>query len=293
MLLAWFTLQVALVLAAVHAMARAPWRRALSFACLTAALALPFVLPTGPLPRALLSALSLLALVKVLRVEADPDRWPASRRTWHALAPFDVDLATRVPPLLDRRLLAWTALHAASAIAALMALHLLPRMLPLWMQALRLLLGIAMVYAGMEAMTGALRLGHRLAGIDVPPLQDRPLAAQSIREFWNRRWNRPVSGWLDDYVFAPIAARRGATVALLAAFAASGLLHAWVFLSAVGWIAAISAGLFFAFQAFFILVESFVGIRRASTGLRRLWTLGLLGLSAPLFVDPVLRGFEL
>jgi hypothetical protein len=283
MLVAWCVLQVALVLAAVQAMARAPWRRALSLACLAAALVLPFLVPAGPLPRALLSMLSLLAVVKVLRVAADPARWPASLRTWHALAPFDVDRTTRTTPLLDRRLLAWTALHAAIGIAALVALHHLPRALPLWMQGLRLLLGIAMVYAGMDAITGALRLGHRLAGIGVGPFQDR--------EFWNRRWNRPVSGWLDDYVFSPIAARRGATVGLLAAFAASGILHAWVFLAAVGWVAAISAGLFFLFQAFFVLVESFIAIRGASTGLRRLWTLGLLGLSSPLFVDPVLRVF--
>ena len=115
--------------------------------------------------------------------------------------------------------------------------------------------------------------------------------ALSIREFWNRRWNRPVSGWLDAFVFAPVAKRRGATVGLLAAFVASGLLHAWVFLASVGWIAAISAALFFVFQGFFVLVESFVDIRKASDGLRRMWTLGLLALSSPLFVDPVLRVF--
>lgn len=292
MLLAWFATQFLLVLAAVHAMARPMWRRLLSVACLASALFLPFLMPAAPLPRALLATLSLLALVKVLRIARDPGHWPASLRTWHALAPFDVDRTTRVAPALDRRLLAWAALHAAIAIAALVALHLLPRALPLWMQGLRLLLGVAMVYAGMEAITESLRLGHRLAGIDVPALQDRPLASLSIREFWNTRWNRPVSGWLDDYVFKPIAARRGATVGLLAAFAASGVLHAWVFLAAAGWIAAISAGMFFAFQAIFILVESFVGIRQASTGRRRLWTLGLLGMSSPLFVDPVLRAFS-
>ena len=113
--------------------------------------------------------------------------------------------------------------------------------------------------------------------------------ALSIREFWNRRWNRPVSGWLDAFVFTPVAKRRGATVGLLAAFVASGLLHAWMFLASVGWIAAISAGLFFVFQGFFVLVESFVDIRKASIGLRRVWTLGLLAMSSPLFVDPVLR----
>ena len=284
-------LEVVLVLAAVHCMGRSSLRIAATVVLLVGAIALPFFLPGRPIMRALASALSLLALVKVLRVGEDPARWPARLRTWHALAPFDVDKATAAAPGLDRRLLGWTLLHAVIALGALALLFALPRGLPFWMQALRLLLGGAVVYGGMEAIAGALRLGHRLAGIEIPPLQDRPLLSLSIREFWNRRWNRPVSGWLDAFVFEPVAKRRGATVGLLAAFAASGLLHAWVFLASVGWIAAISAGLFFVFQGFFVLVESFVDIRKASNGLRRMWTLGLLALSSPLFVDPVLRVF--
>ncbi len=289
MIVVWCALEVLLVLAAVQCMARTPLRLAATVALLIGAIALPFWMPAAAIPRALASALSLLALVKVLRVGEDPARWPPRLRTWHALAPFDVDKASVVAPGLDRRLLAWTLGHAALAVGALALLFVLPRALPIWMQALRLLLGGAVVYAGMEAIAGALRIGHRLVGIEVPPLQDRPLLALSIREFWNRRWNRPVSGWLDAYVFGPIAKRRGATVGLLAAFVASGLLHAWVFLASVGWIAAISAALFFVFQGFFVLVESFVDIRKASDGLRRMWTLGLLALSSPLFVDPVLR----
>jgi hypothetical protein len=51
----------------------------------------------------------------------------------------------------------------------------------------------------------------------------------------------------------------------------------------------VSACLFFVFQALFVLVESAIDVRKASLPLRRTWTLGLLGLSSPLFVDPVLR----
>ena len=53
--------------------------------------------------------------------------------------------------------------------------------------------------------------------------------------------------------------------------------------------AALSACLFFVFQALFVLVESAIDVRKASPGLRRTWTLGLLALSSPLFVDPALR----
>ncbi len=285
--------QVALVLGAVQWMDRAPWRQVASWVTLLAALLLPFYLPAGPLPRALMGALALLAVVKVLRVRQHPSRWSPRLRLWHALAPFDVERTHRVPPALDRALLAWTVIHAVIALGALVALSTFPRTLSFPLQLLRLLLGGAVVYAGMEALTEALRLLHRLAGIDVPALQDRPLLSTSIREFWGRRWNRPVSGWLAEFVFAPVTARSGTTEGLVATFVASGILHAWVFVAAVGWIAAMLAGLFFLFQGVFVLMESLVGIRRASLPLQRLWTLGLLALTSPLFVDPVLRVFGL
>lgn len=283
--------QVLLVLGAVQWMDRAPWRQAASWVTLMAALLLPFYLPAGPLPRALMGALALLAVVKVLRVRQDPARWSPRMRMWSALAPFDVERTHRVAPALDRPLLAWAVLHAVIALSVLYALSIFPRTLSFPMQVLRLLLGGALVYAGMEAVTEVLRLLHRLAGIEVPALQDRPLLSTSIREFWSRRWNRPVNGWLAEFVFTPVTARTGFTEGLLATFAASGILHAWVFVAAVGWIAAMLAGLFFLFQGIFVLLETAIGMRRASTGLQRLWTLGLLGLSSPLFVDPVLRVF--
>jgi D-alanyl-lipoteichoic acid acyltransferase DltB (MBOAT superfamily) len=141
----------------------------------------------------------------------------------------------------------------------------------------------------MEAATSAFRLVHRWLGRDVPPLQDHPLRSSTIREFWNRRWNRPVSGWLASYVYAPVAARKGGEWALVASFVVSGVAHGWMFLVSAGWIAAISATLFFVLQALFVLVEAAIGLRKASPALQRLWTLGLLGVSCPLFVDPVLR----
>jgi hypothetical protein len=288
-LLAWSLLQLSLLAGAALAIGRAPWRRALAVALLAAALLLPFNAPVAPLARALFAAPALLGIVKLLQLWNAPAGGSPGWRLWHAFMPFDVRATRKVPPALDRRLLGWTLLAAVLALGALALLDAMPRVLVLPRHAARLVLGVVLVYAGMEALTGALRLVHRLLGFKVPPLQDHPIRALSIREFWNRRWNRPVSGWLATYVYGPVDARKGPEWGLFAAFVVSGLLHAWLFLAAAGVIAAVSACLFFVFQALFVLVESAIDVRKASLPLRRTWTLGLLGLSSPLFVDPVLR----
>jgi hypothetical protein len=289
----WSLLQVMLVVAAVQLMGRRAWRQSAAVACWLLAVLLPIHLPTIPLVRALLTALALLCLVKILQVARDPGRWSFRERTWHALVPFDIATTTRSTPALDRRLLANFGLHAAIALLALGGLGLLPRNLPLPLEVVRLVLGGLLVYTGMEALTEAVRLVHGMVGVSVPPLQDRPITSMSIREFWSRRWNRPVSGWLDQFIFEPVARRLGVEWALFAAFAVSALLHAWMFLVASGRLAAIMAGAFFLFQALLVLGESAVKLRQQSPRLRRCWTAGLLCLSSPLFVEPALQVLHL
>ena len=289
MIVAWFLLQALLVLAAVQLMDIRAWRRNASVLLLIAALLLPLYVPAGALPRALLSCLALLSLVKVLQIAQHPDRWPAGDRLWHAFAPFDIKRTRPRPRTLDRPLLKLVLLHCSLALAALLGLWLLPRALPLGLMLLRMGLGALLVYSGMDAVTEALRLAHGLSGVSVPPIQATPIASQSIREFWSQRWNKPVSEWLAEFVFIPVSRRSNAGWGVMASFAASGLLHAWMFYSAVGLGPAIMAFAFFIFQAMFVMVESFIRLRQLSQRLRRAWTLGMLAISSPLFVEPVLR----
>lgn len=289
MLLAWIVLQVVLVVVAVQLMDRATWRRIASIGVLLAAVMLPLFVPAGPLPRAVLAALGLLAVVKVLQVARAPEQWPARSRFWHGLAPFDVAATQRVAPALDRKLLRSVLVHGALAALALLGLFLLPRSLPLGPGLLRLLLGAGFAYTAMEAVTEGIRFVHLLAGVAVPPLQAAPIRSRSIREFWSQRWNRPVSDWLNEFVFRPVARRQGALLGVLAAFSASGLLHAWMFYVAAGLAAALMAAAFFVFNAIFVLVESAIDIRSLPTPARRVWTLGMLLISSPLFVEPMLR----
>ena len=289
MIAVWLLLQIILVVAAVQLVDRNRWRRLASIVLLVAALIFPLFVPSPALLRAVLACLGLLAVVKVVQIAPAPELWPPRYRLWHGLVPFDLADTQRVTPSLDRKLLLSIALHAGLALLALSGLILLPRSLSVGLMLVRLMLGTWLVYTAMDAITGAIRLAHLLAGVAVPPIQQTPILSQSVREFWSRRWNLPVSGWLDTFVFRPVAARQGSTLALVAAFGVSALLHAWMFFTAAGLTIAILAAVFFLLQALFVLVESAIGIRFLVPSLRRSWTLGMLLISSPLFVEPVLR----
>ncbi|WLD13355.1 MBOAT family protein [Planctellipticum variicoloris] len=65
----------------------------------------------------------------------------------------------------------------------------------------------------------------RCAGINAAPLMDWPVASTSLSEFWGRRWNRAFRDLTHRFVFRPLLPRLGATGALWAGFALSGLVH--------------------------------------------------------------------
>jgi len=54
------------------------------------------------------------------------------------------------------------------------------------------------------------------------------LWAYSPADFW-RRWNRPMYRWLLENVYKPLGGRRNPRLAMLGAFAVSGLLHEYLF----------------------------------------------------------------
>ena len=291
MIIAWCAAQLLLVIAAVQLMGRSAWRRAASILVLGTAWVLPLSAPAVALLRAVLAALAILALVKVvqLAVHPEPDRWAPLKRLWHGLMPFDVADAGRVVPAFDKKLLLAIALHAGLATLALLALAYLPRESGILTNLARLGLGITLAISGMEAISELIRLLHLLAGIAVSPIQRSPLLAQSIREFWSERWNLPVNGWLESLVFRPMNARFGPGTGVMAAFAVSGLLHGWMFLVSIGMVGAIMATAFFVFNGMFVLLETMFRLRLVAEWKRRVWTLGMLGMASPLYIEPGLQ----
>ncbi len=134
----------------------------------------------------------------------------------------------------------------------------------------------------------------RLAGVDTRPLFRAPLAADSLENFWGRRWNLAFSEMTALAVYRPLAALRGRRTATLAAFVASGLLHELAI--SVPVLAGFGLPLlYFLLHGALVLVER----RRARAGRpvsgwggwSHVWVLGWLVLPAPLlFHPPFLRG---
>jgi hypothetical protein len=264
-------------------------RQLYSLPSLLACLLLPLLAPLPPLSRALLACLGMLGLLKILQLDFEA-RWGAHHPLWHGLSPFDVSKVRRADTRFDARLLGMLLLHALLLAAVVAGLAWMPAagwpLRPAW----RLLLGAALVYTAMETATEGLRFAHRLTGLDVPPIQRAPVLSRSVGEFWSRRWNRPVSDWLNEYVFLPLARRRRARLGLLAAFAASAAFHAWLYFVALGAAAAASVAGFFLLQAPVVMLETKLRVARWPTLAARAWTLAWLLVSSPLFVEPLLRG---
>jgi Membrane bound O-acyl transferase family len=125
----------------------------------------------------------------------------------------------------------------------------------------------------------------RAMGFAVEKLWDCPIAATSLGDFWGRRWNRIVSGFLREVVFLPLARRVGSRVALFAVFLYSGLYH-----EAVSFMARSGYGgpmLYFLIQYVGVMVESSRPGRRVLRGrfwLGRAWTAAVVILPVNLFL---------
>src|SRR5262249_17079976 len=65
----------------------------------------------------------------------------------------------------------------------------------------------------------------RLAGADCRPLFREPLRSRSLHEFWGQRWNLAFVEMAAVAVYRPLASRVGKTLATLATFLFSGVLH--------------------------------------------------------------------
>lgn len=129
-----------------------------------------------------------------------------------------------------------------------------------------------------------LSCGWRTVGVDARPNMNWPLLAESVSDFWGKRWNTSFRDLTHRFLFRPLISRMGPRRAVLAGFAFSGLVHDLVI--------SVPAGdgyggpsLFFAVQGGAILAErSRLGRR---IGLGRGWrgwlfTMGVLTAPAPL-----------
>jgi hypothetical protein len=176
-----------------------------------------------------------------------------------------------------------------NAVTGAALLWLVPRFLPVgtpW--AIRF--WIALVGFGFLSLVARFDLWaliFRAMGFAVEKLWDCPLAATTLGDFWGRRWNRIVPGFLREVVFLPVARRAGAKVALLAVFLYSGLYHEGVsFMAGSGYG---GPTLYFLLQCLGVAIENIRRARRLLRGrlwLARAWTLAVVVLPVRLVLPP-------
>jgi len=163
----------------------------------------------------------------------------------------------------------------AGAALLLLAPRVLPAATPRAVRFWVALVGFGMLF--LVARLDFWALIFRWMGFAVEKLWDCPVAATSLGDFWGRRWNRIVSGFLREVIFTPVARRAGAKAALLAVFLYSGLYHEMVsFLAGSGYGGPM---LYFLLQYAGVAAESSGPGRKALRGrpwLGRAWTLAVV-----------------
>jgi hypothetical protein len=268
-------------------------RRALALAIAAATLGAPWLAPADhPLARALLALGAGWGLARILDLARGllPRPGPL-RRVLHAFALVDTRSFAVAPRALDLRLLAKFAVAAPVAAAALgLATGALspPPPAPAGL-ALRWAAAAIFVLALADALDGLVRAAFRAGGVRLRTLHRAPLRATTLREFWGRRWNRVVQAWLSEHAFGPVARRHGPAAGTLAAFGASALLHAYLLVAALGPGAAATWAAFFLLHGGLVVAAARLGVARWPPALARAWTLGARAVTAPLFVEPMLR----
>jgi hypothetical protein len=150
--------------------------------------------------------------------------------------------------------------------------------------------GGIMFLAFAEMVTASHEFLTARMGLIAPGVMQSPILSTSIGEFWAKRWNRAASALAFRPLFFAHFARRGILLALFLPFLASAVAHTLLAFMAIGhWNISIACGAFFLLQPVLILIERRINVRRWPTAAARVWTIGALTVTSPLFVEPALR----
>lgn len=152
---------------------------------------------------------------------------------------------------------------------------------------------VVALLAGAESTSRLLAAIAALFGRDVPALHVAPGRSRTLAEFWGRRWNRLVGEWLREHCYQPLARAGLPRLGVLAAFAASALIHVYPTAIAIGAAPAVAIGSFFVAHGALMLLESLLRVRRWPAALGRAYVVGAFALTAPLFSEPFLRSLAL
>lgn len=283
--------------------ARRTWTAGVAAALVSVPLWIP--LPFGPW-RCVAAALSLAMAMKTLQLQtglAPPSALPRAAvfLLWFVFPPRTQSVQTKAARWEVRRQGLWRLARGCGKAVLLLAL-IAAHARQTWPWPLGVLAGAFEIYFILSGLADALTALTCLLGFATDEVFAAPFAARSPADFWGRRWNLFVSGFLRRQVFAPLA--RGGHVyrGAAAVFLLSGLAHEYFVLVSVG-AAAYEGGFmmaFFALQGVAVMAAAWwrAHLRPArfapawlKVSAHWLW----LAATAPLFIYPlrkVLDAFE-
>lgn len=272
---------------------QAGWRRNLALGLGVAALCAPFLAPEASVLRAAAALYLLWTVAKIFDLSRDPVERAPGFRLAQALVLHDLRRdgyhQAGARPRFRAGLLASAIVNLTLAVALLhVAVFMTTGLQSPWSWLLRYSAGLGLAYFGVQGALESFEFIYRCAGLEPATLHRRPILSRSIGEFWGRRWNRVVGGWLFATFYRPIATRGLPRLAIFGAFTGSALLHFYFTWAAVGVEWGLVMASFFFLQVPLLLLERRWRQERWPEPLRRAWTLGWLALTSPLFVEPTL-----
>lgn len=271
-------LAIQLALAALANLVIARWRLP-GAALLGLSMLVPWAIPAENLgSRSIATLYEAVWALKVIDQARSPR--PVLDSMLHLVAVVDLRRARQVPPGFWWPGMAWAG---GALLVSGVAFGVIARSEGL---AVQLLAALVFAYAVADLVDRTVRSAFRLGGLEVEAVQRDPVLSRTVTEFWGRRWNGLVHRWLDATCFRPLARRGRPHAGVVAAFATSALLHAYIALVPLGPRGAAWMGAYFLLQGALVLAEHWLGV--AARPWARAWTVAVLVASSPLFTWPVL-----
>jgi hypothetical protein len=289
---------VACVLAVVAACGTtgSRWQRAMGLVVGIGVLGPAWLLPiSDPLFRGFSALLAFSWTMRI--VDLGRGQWTLRDRIAHVASVVDTRRLMPSRARLDTRGLVAGSLWVAPAIAAFVLLRASPSFDPIQQLGARWGGALVFVYCALGAGYALGHATYAALGFETGPLHVHPIFSRSVQELWGERWARPVSLWLRETFFRPLARRRHILAGALLAFSVSAAFHAYVVWVALGFTGGLTmAGwmlAYFVAQALVVGLERVLGVKRWAPWCGRLWTLGWMLATAPLFLEPGVRVFGL
>jgi hypothetical protein len=252
---------------------------------------LPWGMPPGyPLTR---GVFALILTIGCMRVgDLRRGQWSLARRLRHVVSVVDSRRLVPGPPRLLGRNLVSGLLWLALALLGYRGLELRLGEGPVFWVVRWGTCGV-LTYSAVSAGYALWEAAYVAFGLATQTLHRAPILSRSVQELWGERWALPVTAWLGETFFRPFARRRRPVLGALLAFTASAAFHAYAVWVALGFEeGATMAGLMFAYfvvQAGVMGIERTVGVRSWVPWAGHVWTVSMMVVTAPLFLEPCAR----